>query len=156
MHRRRARSPSLREGLGEGDPGASTQLLSRSPDTIGVSDSPDNPRIVAYSRELRANATNAEGRLLWSFLRNRQLGGLKFRRQHPFGPYVADFFCREARIVIELDGDHHGGDLERRNDARRTAYFRARGIRVLRFDVLCSTEEVLTVIWRHVTTEKPD
>jgi very-short-patch-repair endonuclease len=55
------------------------------------------------SRRLRRNATDAE-KLIWSTLRGRRLGGAKFRRQHPVGPYIVDFFCFEHALVIELDG----------------------------------------------------
>ncbi|MEQ8179985.1 MAG: DUF559 domain-containing protein, partial [Amphiplicatus sp.] len=59
---------------------------------------------------LRKNMPPAEKRL-WSFIRRQQLGGFKFRRQHTIGPYVADFACAEAKLVIELDGGQHGFDL---------------------------------------------
>jgi very-short-patch-repair endonuclease len=58
------------------------------------------------AREFRKNETSAEG-LLWALLRNRQLFGFKFRRQHQFGDYIADFYCCEAQLVIECDGAAH-------------------------------------------------
>ena len=58
-------------------------------------------------RELRAKETEPEVVLLWKLLRNRQLLGLKFRRQHQFGDYVVDFYCHEAQLVIECDGSVH-------------------------------------------------
>ena len=70
-------------------------------------------------------------RRVWWRLRGRQLGGFKFRRQVPIGPYFADFACLERRLVVEVDGDHHGGQLA--YDARRDRYFRALGFRVRRF-----------------------
>ena len=79
-------------------------------------------------RTLRRNATDAEA-LLWSRLRDRRLAGHKFRRQHPIGPYIADFACPDARLVIELDGGQHSPET----DAARTAYIEAQGYTVLRF-----------------------
>jgi len=60
----------------------------------------------ASARRLRREQTAPEG-VLWSHLRNRRLGGLKFRRQQAIGPYVADFFCAKARLVVELNGRMH-------------------------------------------------
>jgi very-short-patch-repair endonuclease len=83
-----------------------------------------------YARSLRQSETEAE-RKLWFLLRNRQLGGLKFRRQHPIGPFVTDFCCTEAKLIVGLDGGHHA--LERRSDTTRTSYLEGQGYRVLRF-----------------------
>ncbi|MDE2164158.1 MAG: DUF559 domain-containing protein, partial [Alphaproteobacteria bacterium] len=85
-----------------------------------------------FASELRRSATNAEHRL-WSLLRNRQLGGLRFRRQQPIGPYVVDFYCSAAKLIVELDGDQHGEDRHVRYDADRTRWLTAHGYRVLRF-----------------------
>ncbi len=63
-------------------------------------------RLVPAARKLPRAQTSAEGKL-WSILRNRQLEGLKFRRQHPIGSYVADFCCEEMALIVELDGGHH-------------------------------------------------
>lgn len=82
------------------------------------------------ARELRRNATEVE-RKLWSRLRNSQLDGHKFRRQHPIGPYIVDFFCEQVRVIIELDSGQHAVALDR--DANRTAYLRNCGHRVIRF-----------------------
>jgi very-short-patch-repair endonuclease len=69
--------------------------------------------------------------ILWTALRKRP-AGLKFRRQHPSGPYVADFYCHAARLIVEIDGAAHGfGDRPER-DAVRDAWFEARGLAVLR------------------------
>jgi very-short-patch-repair endonuclease len=82
------------------------------------------------ARQLRLNQTNAEQRL-WSRLRNSQLKGFKFRRQYPIGPFFADFFCLEAKLIIELDGSQHADEADR--DQRRTAFLRTTGYTVLRF-----------------------
>jgi very-short-patch-repair endonuclease len=87
-------------------------------------------RKTGRARELRGASTDAE-RKLWRHLRNRQLGGLKFRRQVPLFGFYADFFCGSANIVVELDGGQHAGQTEW--DMNRTNTLQAAGIRVLRF-----------------------
>ncbi|MCR6670955.1 endonuclease domain-containing protein [Devosia ginsengisoli] len=84
---------------------------------------------------MRRNPTDAEQRL-WSILRARQLGGHKFVRQVPIGPYFADFVCREAALIIEVDGGQHAGSL---HDKKRTAFLTAEGYSVLR----CWNNDVL-------------
>ena len=84
------------------------------------------------ARHLRRNATFAE-RKLWEALGRKAIGGLRFRRQHPIGPYVADFFCPSAKLIIELDGYFHSDVLRARHDEVRTAWLNERGYRVLRF-----------------------
>src|ERR1700679_1810836 len=86
----------------------------------------------AAAKELRANATEME-RKRWAVLRRKQLSGVRFRRQQSIGPYIADFFCSSAKLVIELDGDQHGLERQRAHDAARTAWLEARRYRVLRF-----------------------
>jgi len=83
------------------------------------------------ARVLRDRSTSAEARL-WSRLRNRQLGGHKFIRQCPIGPYFADFVCRELKIVVEVDGATHGGDGEKARDRRRSEHLAAAGYRIFR------------------------
>ena len=96
-------------------------------------------------RQLRRNASDAENRL-WYVLRNRGLNGLKFVRQFPIGPYIADFACREAALIVELDGGQHAGNAA---DDIRTAFLRAEGYSVLRFwndQVLTSRDTVCDLI----------
>jgi len=98
------------------------------------------------ARELRKVQTPAE-QALWSRLRKRALGGLKFRRQHPLGPYFADFYCAQHRLVVELDGDIHLGHVEQ--DRARTAQLEAYGYHLLRVrneEVAADLEAVLTRI----------
>ena len=87
-------------------------------------------------------------RRLWGHLRDRRLGGWKLRRQVPIDTYVADFVCRDAMLVVELDGSQHG-DVGAAHDVRRTAALNAQGYRVIRFwnnDVNGNLEGVLRVI----------
>ena len=100
-----------------------------------------------FVRDLRANPTDAE-RHLWYRLRQHQLGGHKFRRQRPIGPYICDFVCVRAALVVELDGSQHV--IQAAYDMKRDAFLRARGYRVLRFwnqDVLVRTEAVMETIY---------
>ena len=104
------------------------------------------------ARALRAAQTDVE-RSLWQRLRNRQLNGAKFRRQHPIGSYIADFFCLDARLIVELDGSQHGEEYERQPDERRTEYLESQGYRVLRFwneEVLDNIDGVLETIVKHL------
>src|SRR3954453_23429898 len=88
--------------------------------------------MVQIARDLRERQTSAEA-ILWECLRNRRLGGLKFRRQHPIAEsnYVADFFSYEHHLVVELDGSIH--DLQQAADAERQHDIEALGYRVIRF-----------------------
>ncbi|MDD3793703.1 MAG: DUF559 domain-containing protein [Candidatus Gracilibacteria bacterium] len=91
-----------------------------------------NPRyIVELSKELRKNQTESEG-ILWELLRNRKFNDLKFRRQHPFGRYVADFYCDEIKLVIELDGKIH--ENQKDYDAIRDEVIKTYGVNILRFN----------------------
>ena len=77
--------------------------------------------LVERAREFRKKQTTAEA-LLWELLRNRQFLGFKFRRQHQFGDYIADFYCHEARLVIECDGEAHAPNEAWHHDQERDAY----------------------------------
>jgi very-short-patch-repair endonuclease len=84
------------------------------------------------ARALPRAQTEAE-RLLWRRLRPRGLGGFKFVRQEPIGLYFADFVCREAKLIVEVDGATHSTDDEIRRNDRRAVFLRARGYRIARF-----------------------
>jgi len=86
-------------------------------------------RLTPIARKLRKASTDVEAQL-WQCLRSRQLEGAKFVRQFPIGPYVADFACRAARLVIEIDGGQHSGSTA---DAERTRLIEAHGLTVLRY-----------------------
>jgi very-short-patch-repair endonuclease len=102
------------------------------------------------ARRLRRRLTNAEA-LLWSRLRDG-IGDMRFRRQHPIGPYIADFAYIAARVIVEVDGATHGSDAERAHDARREAFLRSRSWKIIRItndDVYHSLAAVLDLIWHH-------
>ena len=99
-----------------------------------------------FAKQLRRDLTPAETRL-WYHLRAKRFSGAKFRRQTVIGPFIADFTCRAAMLVIEIDGDTHGATAE--YDAERTAYLEQQGWQVLRFtntDVMRNLEAVLSMI----------
>ncbi|MFP5284560.1 MAG: endonuclease domain-containing protein [Thermoanaerobaculia bacterium] len=105
-------------------------------------------KLVVRARDLRQSMTDAE-RLLWSRLRRRFLG-IKFRRQYPLGPFIADFACPAQRLVIEVDGGQH---LESSADEGRDRWMRENGYRVLRFwnhEVLTNLDGVLERISEEV------
>ena len=92
---------------------------------------PRNSRNLANARTLRKNMTPQERHLWYDFLRYCMP---RFRRQEIIGSYIADFFCYEAKLIVEIDGSQHFLPEEREKDAARTAYFHSLGIRVLRVD----------------------
>jgi len=85
--------------------------------------------MIGRARDLRQASTSPE-QLLWTALRNGQIGGLKFRRQHPIGPYVVDFYCHGVGLVVELDGMSHEDKAAR--DTAKSEYIQTQGLRVLR------------------------
>ncbi len=107
----------------------------------------DKNQTIVRARELRRSMSLPEG-LLWQQLRTRP-GGLKFRRQHPLGPYIADFFCPAAKLVIEVDGESHRMGNRPKHDGVRDKWFEEQGLRVVRFaatDVLNDLESVLRAV----------
>jgi len=112
---------------------------------------------IAAARRLRREATDLE-RVMWSRLRNGQMNGFRFRRQQPFGPYIADFYCASAKLVVELDGSQHFAVNNHVYDQVRTRFMEARGLCVLRFsnhDVIEDCDAVVETIWRTVRERTP-
>ena len=104
------------------------------------------PPLTYFARKMRQEPTKAE-KHLWRHLRNSQLGGYKFRRQHPLGPYIVDFCCVEKKLIIEADGDVHA--FQEKQDRERTEWLEAEGYHVLRFanvTIMQQTESVLEMI----------
>jgi len=83
------------------------------------------------ARALRKNGTKAED-ILWQAVRNRKIGGLKFRRQHPFEEFILDFYCNEKNLVLEIDGDYHLSSEQKEYDENRTGFLEQHGLKVLR------------------------
>jgi very-short-patch-repair endonuclease len=91
-----------------------------------------SPKQTVIARKLRKVDTWAE-RLLWRWLRDRHFSTYKFRRQHPLGPHILDFYCNEAKLNLELDGSQHGHPEPAQADAERDRWLAAHGIQVLRY-----------------------
>lgn len=101
---------------------------------------------ILKARDLRRHMTDAERRL-WARLKQRQMLGCKFRRQHPIGPFIADFACVEHKLVIEVDGSQHGENTA--HDRERRWFLQNEGFRILRFwneDVMRDLDAVLDAI----------
>jgi very-short-patch-repair endonuclease len=101
---------------------------------------------IPFARQLRKTSPDAERRL-WLHVRDRRLAGYKFRRQVPIGPYVVDFLCEAAKLIIELDGGQHVG--QREYDGERDRYLHSQGYGVQRYwdnDVLTDTDGVLSAV----------
>jgi very-short-patch-repair endonuclease len=101
-----------------------------------------------HARSLRRDSTDAERRI-WAALRAHRMNGASFRRQTPIGPYIVDFVCHPANLLIELDGGQHFEEGHMQRDARRDAYLAGKGFRVLRFnnyDVMTNRQGVLETI----------
>ncbi len=118
---------------------------------------PEKSRI-ARARSLRREMSLPEI-LLWSELRGGRLGGLKFRRQHPFGPYVLDFYCAEKRLAVEVDGEAHTHENRPEQDRIRDQRLAENGVITLRIparDVLQSVDSAIAAIREALCPWRPD
>ena len=113
------------------------------------------PHIFVNAKKLRQQKTPAEI-ILWNVLKDKQLGGFRFRQQHPMGDYILDFYCPSARLAVELDGDYHFSDAQCALDDARTARLNTLGVKVLRlpnFIVLHDLETALSHIIQALVEE---
>lgn len=111
---------------------------------------------IAKARLLRRRMTNAEKKF-WAMVRNRRLGA-KFRRQVPVGPYIVDFLCLSANLVVELDGEQHHTAEGKEYDFHRDQFLREQGLTVLRFsnfEFSANQDGVMLRIWEHVRKTEP-
>ncbi|MBI2095125.1 MAG: endonuclease domain-containing protein [Candidatus Omnitrophica bacterium] len=105
---------------------------------------------ITKRRQLRQNMPGPE-LILWSRLKGKSLGGYKFRRQYGIGRYVVDFYCPQAKLVVEVDGDSHFTDESQKYDRQREEFIRSLNIKIIRFtnlDIHRSINEVLEAIRR--------
>lgn len=105
-------------------------------------------RLIDFARSMRKDSTDAERRI-WSYLRAHRLNNHHFRRQHPIANYIADFYCDEAKLVVEIDGSQHDEPDAIKYDEKRTNALEALGIHVLRFssyEALKDSEAVVATI----------
>lgn len=110
------------------------------------------------AKELRKSCTPAEGKL-WAVLQNKKLNGYKFRRQHPIYRYIADFYCHELRLVIELDGEVHEGLEQQEHDINRDAVIKEFDIRILRFrnqEILNDLPKALEQVRNYISSIKSE
>lgn len=115
------------------------------------------PKTRSRAKTLRRTMTEAEI-ILWSRLRRGLLNGYHFRRQHPVGPFIADFACTKAKLIIEVDGATHSSSTELAYDTRRTNFLNAQGWQVLRVwnsDIYGNLDGVLENILGHLATSSP-
>ncbi|MGY2975234.1 DUF559 domain-containing protein [Thermostichus sp. MS-CIW-37] len=143
----------LSHAAGEGGRIAAPDLSSRAAGEGGYELPKASQELIARARQLRREATTAES-LLWELLRDRRLLGRKFRRQHPIGQFIADFFCDDARLIIEIDGAVHREPTQQERDRLREEILREHGFAMLRFtndQILDRTEQVLQEIAAYVT-----
>jgi very-short-patch-repair endonuclease len=104
-------------------------------------------RLLKFARRMRHEPSPAE-QIMWKLLRHHQLAGFRFRRQHPLPPYILDFYCSAARLVVEVDGETHFG--QEQYDLDREAHLNDRGLRVMRFwntQVFDESESVLEAVY---------
>jgi very-short-patch-repair endonuclease len=150
-----APSPLMGEGGRRPDEGEATRTDGEVPAPSGFEGAifvpaedprPKQARLRRFARDLRREATPHERRL-WAYLRDRRFAEFKFRRQVPIGPFIVDFVCYDAKLIIELDGSQHADDQE--YDGRRDAELERRGFRILRFwngDLIVNRDPVLNTI----------
>ena len=100
-----------------------------------------SPKIFSNAKKLRDNSTEAEEKL-WLAVKNNQIEGFKFRRQHPLSFYIADFYCHALKLVIEIDGGYHLTEEQLLLDEKRTKDIEFQGLKVIRF----TNEEVLLLL----------
>lgn len=108
--------------------------------------------VLPRRRNLRNNSTSAEA-TLWNLLKESQLDGFKFRRQHSIGEYILDFYCPKKKLAVELDGHHHKEEGQAAHDAKRTGFINSKGITVIRIEnhnVFDNTSAVLDYIRQHL------
>lgn len=104
------------------------------------------------AKDSRDNETEVE-KLLWKNLKNNQLGGFKFRRQHPISLYIADFYCHRLKLIIEIDGGYHFTKEQIQKDEERTKILEFNGVNVIRFsndEVLSNIDNVLNEIKKYL------
>ena len=114
-------------------------------------------KTIARARDLRRAMTLPEV-ILWQQIRGRRLDGIRFRRQHPIGSYILDFYCEDARLAVEVDGESHSQAEAVEHDNRRTEWLNAHGISVVRIparDVLSELAAVVDHIHRQVRNQPP-
>jgi len=115
------------------------------------------PILFEYAKELRGKKSTKAERALWQELKSKKLNGYKFRFQHPIGKFIADFYCNEKKLIIEIDGGYHFEKEQEELDEARTEWLEMRGIKVIRFkneEVLQRLQTVLEMIKSELKIKK--
>jgi len=115
------------------------------------------PKATRIARNLRLRESWGE-RLMWAWLRDQRFSGYKFRRQHPLGPYILDFFWNRAKLDIEVDDFQHGSPENQVTDASRDAFLENQGIKILRFwssHVRRDKQAIRDKIWQNLQQRAP-
>jgi very-short-patch-repair endonuclease len=149
-------SPLVPLPTGEGCPKDRVRVLCNWGKVMGKRFFTSSQSSTAKARALRRMMTEAEKKF-WSLVRDNRFG-VKFRRQVPFGPYIVDFSCFSAKLVVELDGGQHYTREGREYDFHRDHFLQAHGVTVLRFsnkEFLLNQEGVMQVIWESVHKKEP-
>jgi len=108
-----------------------------------------------FAKNLRHNQTDAEG-LFWYYVRNKQLGGFRFKRQQIIDKYIVDFVCFEKKLIIELDGSQHGNNDIINRDKIRDDFLKLRGFKIIRFwndEIFQNCSEVLDYVYYNLTNK---
>ncbi len=108
--------------------------------------------ILNRARSLRNAMTPIEN-ILWNHIRKKRLSGIIFRRQHPIGQFIVDFYCHEAKLVIEIDGSIHDSDENKEHDENRTYELEKSGLKVIRFkneEITDNIDEVLKILQNEI------
>lgn len=117
----------------------------------------ENKRKISFARKLRNNLTDTE-KVLWYYIKSRQVQNLKFRRQAPIGPYIVDFVCYSIKLIIELDGSQHRDKENMVRDQKRDDWLRKQGFKILRFwdnEILENINGVMEEILTYCPNQNP-
>ena len=117
-----------------------------------------NPKWQKSRRKRLRNASTSAESTLWLALKNKQVAGLRWRRQFGIGPYIVDFYCPSAKLAIELDGAVHASPEAQDYDDARTRHLAASGVRVLRFEnrVVFEQPDALLAVIREAASSPPE
>ena len=126
-----------------------SKLQSNFGEGVSITKNSYSQKKLQFAKNLRHNQTDAEG-LLWYYIRSKQLGGFKFKRQQIIGKYIVDFVCFEKKLIIELDGSQHGEIEIIKSDKIRDDFLKYRGFKIIRFwneEIFKNCFEVLDFIY---------
>ena len=149
--------PPLHKGEGEESTGRKEEAVSRKEESAEhkgiIRDQKISPKKLELAIEFRKNPTESED-AVWQMLRNRQIKNLKWRRQQVIDGFVADFYCAELNVVLEIDGLVHDNEEVKENDEYRTSVFESKGIKTYRLKNEDCDKQHLVALIKHIITDK--